>query len=80
MIIAKRITERAIWINGELMFLRNDGIYGTEEQREIPGIVKALIKLLIAEVATDEGQYVTQINKVLKDAKIKGSLGLCLEL
>jgi hypothetical protein len=34
----------------------------------------------MAEVATDEGQYVTQINKVLKDAKINGSLGICLEL
>jgi hypothetical protein len=80
MIVAKRITEKAVWINGELMFLRSDGLYGTDEQREIPGVVKGLLRLLMAEVATEEGQYVTQINEVLKDAKINGALGICLEL
>ena len=80
MIVAKRITEKSVWVNGELMFLRSDGLYGTEQQRKIPGIVNGVLKLLMAEVATDEGQYVTQINKVLKDAKINGSLGICLEL
>ena len=62
------------------MFLRSDGLYGTDEQREKPGVVKGLLKLLMAEVATEEGQYVTQINEVLKDAKINGALGICLEL
>ena len=46
----------------------------------MPGIVNGLLKLLMAEVATNEGQYVTQINKALKEAKIIGSLGICLEL
>ena len=80
MTIVKRITESSICVNDELLFLRNDGLYGTDEQREMPGIVNGLLKLLMAEVATNEGQYVTQINKALKEAKIIGSLGICLEL
>jgi len=80
MTVVKRITETSVCVNEELLFLRSDGLYGTEEQRRMPGIVNGLLKLLMAEVATNEGQYVTQINKVLKDAKIIGSLGICLEL
>ena len=80
MTIVKRITESSICVNQELLHLRSDGLYGTDKQREIPGVVNGLLKLLMAEVATSEGQYVTQINKVLKDAKIIGSLGICLEL
>ncbi len=80
MIVAKRITEKAVWINGELMFLRSDGLYGTDKQREIPGVVKGLLKLLMAEVATEEGQYVTQINEVLKKSEKNGTLGIRLGL
>tara|TARA_B100000768_G_scaffold181122_1_gene202950 strand:- start:1693 stop:1935 length:243 start_codon:yes stop_codon:yes gene_type:complete len=78
--IVKRITESSVYVGGELLFLRNDGLYGTKEQREKPRLVSYVLKLLMAEVATDEGQYVNQINELLKQNKIIGSLGICLEL
>jgi len=78
--ILKRITEESVCIDGEVLSLQNDGLYGTEEQRLKPRVVNCLLKLLMAEVATDEGQYVNQINTLLKENKIIGSLGICLEL
>tara|TARA_B110000858_G_C17804737_1_gene477313 strand:- start:4078 stop:4317 length:240 start_codon:yes stop_codon:yes gene_type:complete len=78
--ILKRITESSVCIDGEVLSLQHDGLYGTEEQRLKPRVVNCLLKLLMAEVATDEGQYVNQINTLLKENKITGSLGICLEL
>jgi hypothetical protein len=78
--IVKRITEESLLVDQEMLFLRNDGLYGTDEQRQIPGLVHGVCKLLMAELTTEEGQYTTQINKTLKEAKIAGGLGICLEL
>jgi|TARA_R100000742_G_C4278836_1_gene102213 hypothetical protein len=78
--IVKRITESSVYIDGEVLFLRNDGLYGTREQRAVSGVVEAVLKLLMAEVSTEEGIYVKQINKLLKQNKIIGAIGICLEL
>ena len=76
--VVTRISKTTLLVGSELVFLREDGLYGTDKQRK--NYQMQIIDFLVSEVYSDEGRYIQLMNSLLEENKIKGSLKLCLEL
>lgn len=77
--IVERLSKTAIKVDGKILF-EHKGVYGTISQRADREIVSAVCDFLVLEQCSEEGTYYRQMNEVLREAKIRGSLKLCLEL
>lgn len=76
MLTNKRLSEKALFINGQPLTKMADGLYGNERQRRNSELMDALCDFLLYENYSDKGAYYTQMNCLLIKLNIDGHLCL----